>query len=1016
MIALQILEKLIQSRWNALPREQCEGIKNYVVSVIIKTSSDEGTMKRDRMLLNKMNLILVKVLKYEWPKHWPSFIPDIVAASRTNASLCENNMVILKLLSEEVFDFSQEQMTTVKAKNMKSQLCGEFSEIFQLCMEVLEKAQKPSLIVATLEALLRFLKWIPLGYIFETALGQTLTHRFLNVPQFRNAALRCVTEVCALPLSPEYEPALVEIWLASLEQVTRQLPMAPELDLAQAYARSAAEEQRFLQNLALFLAGSLGTHVRLLEARAAPETVLLAHAYLLRLSLIEDREVFKVCLEYWASFVAALYNEYPFQGLSSGPLLLGSSTNSAASGTRRAIYVGVLSELRVVMIERMVKPEEVLVVEDENGEVVREWVRETDTITLYNSMHEVLVFLTHLDYADTEAIMTEKLSRQYDGSEWSWGALNRLCWAIGSISGALNEETEKRFLVNVIRDLLGLCEMKRGKDNKAIIASNIMYVVGQYPRFLNSHWKFLKTVVVKLFEFMHETHEGVQDMACDTFIKIARKTKRQFVIVQPMESGGPFLDELIASMPPVICDLTPAQVHTFYEAVGVLVRAQPDTQAQQQELAALMALPNASWDTIIAGAAQQPAVLQDSDTLRSLSNILRTNLAVCRSTGPAFTPQLSRIYMDMLSLYRAVSGLVSDAFGAPGAASQMASRMQATKGMRAVKKDILRLVDAFMAEGAEGDAGAVAENFCPPLFDAILGDYQRCVEPARDAEVLSLTATCFTHLGRHMQPMVAPVLEACFECTLGMINKDFAEFPEHRSTFFRLLQAIISKAFPALLSLPPARFKLVIDSILWALKHTHHDSAETGLRMCLDLLQSVAALEPAASAAPFYQAFYLPILQDILYVLTDADHKAGFKLQTLILAHLIGQAVQPGRIQVPLWDSASSAGSSYADNAAFIRTHIRSLLTTAFPHLQPAQIETFIHGLQDLHGDPALFRLHIRDFLISLREFASQDGQDLYAEERELEQERKRQAELEAAKRVPGLLRPAPVDTAGLSD
>lgn len=54
-----------------------------------------------------------------------------------------------------------------------------------------------------------------------------------------------------------------------------------------------------------------------------------------------------------------------------------------------------------------------------------------------------------------------------------------------------------------LQDLLGLCEQKRGKDNKAIIASNIMYIVGQYPRFLRAHWKFLKTVVNKLFEFMH---------------------------------------------------------------------------------------------------------------------------------------------------------------------------------------------------------------------------------------------------------------------------------------------------------------------------------------------------------------------------------------------------------------------------------------------------------------------------------------------------------------------------------
>lgn len=62
--------------------------------------------------------------------------------------------------------------------------------------------------------------------------------------------------------------------------------------------------------------------------------------------------------------------------------------------------------------------------------------------------------------------------------------------------------------MTVIKDLLGLCEIKRGKDNKAVVASDIMYIVGQYPRFLKAHWKFLKTVVNKLFEFMHETHEG----------------------------------------------------------------------------------------------------------------------------------------------------------------------------------------------------------------------------------------------------------------------------------------------------------------------------------------------------------------------------------------------------------------------------------------------------------------------------------------------------------------------------
>lgn len=34
------------------------------------------------------------------------------------------------------------------------------------------------------------------------------------------------------------------------------------------------------------------------------------------------------------------------------------------------------------------------------------------------------VYLTHLDYSDTEHIMTDKLYRQVDGTEWSWKNLN----------------------------------------------------------------------------------------------------------------------------------------------------------------------------------------------------------------------------------------------------------------------------------------------------------------------------------------------------------------------------------------------------------------------------------------------------------------------------------------------------------------------------------------------------------------------------------------------------------------
>ena len=60
---------------------------------------------------------------------------------------------------------------------------------------------------------------------------------------------------------------------------------------------------------------------------------------------------------------------------------------------------------------------------------------------------------------------------------------------------------------------------------------------------------------------MHETHEGVQDMACDTFIKIAQKCRRQFVQIQVGEVM-PFIDELLANINSIICDLQPQQVRS----------------------------------------------------------------------------------------------------------------------------------------------------------------------------------------------------------------------------------------------------------------------------------------------------------------------------------------------------------------------------------------------------------------------------------------------------------------------
>lgn len=125
-----------------------------------------------------------------------------------------------------------------------------------------------------------------------------------------------------------------------------------------------------------------------------------------------------------------------------------------------------------------------------------------------------------------------------------------------------------------------------------------------------------------------------------------------------------------------------------------------------------------------------------------------------------------------------------------------------------------------------------------------------------------------------MEDKVPTIMENVFECTLEMINKDFSEYPEHRVEFFRLLKAINLYCFPALLKLDGRQFKFVIDSCMWASKHDNREVENTGLSMCIELMEHMSESDPQTSNM-FFQQFFVIILQDVFFVLTDTDHKAG---------------------------------------------------------------------------------------------------------------------------------------------
>ena len=987
IIALNVLARLIQQKWTILPEDQREGMKNFVVDLIVELSSDQDALDRNRLYVKRLNLVLVNILKHEWPGKWPDFIPELVNSSSKSESLCENNMMILMTLSEEVFDYSKEAMVSSKVQMLKERLNSEFSMIFDLCVYVLENATSLSLISATLSTLHKFLNWIPLGYIFETSIVSVLLNTFFPNAAFRNMALLCLVEIGSLSVEADmYDDAFVQLYMVFVGEQLSQI-ITRETNIIQAHLLGSDDEKSFVHYLALFFTEFFKAHRGLLESREdTHEALLEGHMILAQISAVRDQKIFRITLDYWHSLARSLYigmgkaaasssssSSKSKKGKNSKALVLLAKNNpfsvlatseDAVASAQRKLYKPVLSAMRLLIIQRMPKPEEVLVVEDENGHIVRHRGKDTAAMALYKVMRDTLVFLTNLDPQEVEVIMKSKLVLQMNGREWSWANISTLCWAIGSISGAYSVEQEKRFLVHVIKDLLALCEMRRGKDNKAVVAANIMYVVGQYPRFLLAHWKFLKTVVTKLFEFMHERHEGVQDMACDTFLKIAYRCRRKFVTVQPQESE-PFIIPILRQIREITEHLEPSQIQTFFAAIGCMIADTSDAGARDELSSRLFEWPNGIWAQIMSSAADDPSVLDDWDTMRTLADLLRTNVAAADSMGNAYLTQLSGIYLDILSVYNYYSEAMSTVLSELGAEGTNRTKV---KLMRAVKKEALVLIATYVK--STGDGKLVIDSFVPPLMEAVLYDYRNIIPAARDAEVLSLMETMAVSLKELFTPVVPHVLDAVFQVTLEMITEGYDAFMDIRVGFFRMLRAFNEHCFGAFFMVPEDVFKYTVEAMVWAMEHNSLEIAELGVRSLLELLDRVNGSEVADA---FYESFFLNIMTAVFSVLTDTLHKTGFRLQVQLL-QLMLSLVATDSISSPVFDTAAFPGET---NMSFTRSYVTDLLAKAFSNVKAEEVAEYVDEMFRLsQGESSAFKSHMRDFLISIRQYTASIEQE----------------------------------------
>ena len=110
--------------------------------------------------------------------------------------------------------------------------------------------------------------------------------QFLETPEFRNVTLKCLAEIAALNVGPEYDPKFVILFAMVMTSINRMIP--PSTNIAAAYANAGDSGQELVLNLALFLANFLSNHLRAVETDQNRDVLLNAHLYMVKVSQVDE--------------------------------------------------------------------------------------------------------------------------------------------------------------------------------------------------------------------------------------------------------------------------------------------------------------------------------------------------------------------------------------------------------------------------------------------------------------------------------------------------------------------------------------------------------------------------------------------------------------------------------------------------------------------------------------------------------------------------------------------------------
>lgn len=928
-IALQVLEETVKSKWVLFNEEMKAGLRQYVFTTVIERSAQPHDI-----ILQKFNSVLIEIVKRDWPKKWPTFINDLISVSQTTSmEVSMNSLVILKNMNEQIF-IVEDDITTTKKRLLRKTLKQEYFTIFQFISLILEYSEtqelEDSLLESCLNAFKSFCKSMPPEFVFSTRIVDYILGH-LNSPH-SIATINCLMEIIEMKKASqeantfERSMEVVEFEKQKVILIHNELLNFFKLYLGKfesavnnqklhiAYKHMTEQEQMFVKKYTLIFCSMYSNWLYDLNIEQVKQGL----GYLIQLSKIEDASLFREIFTFWSKFVYEMYSEYPLRLPTSKSL-------------KRSSFNFIFESLLPILVNNMPRPVEVFILVNDLGEIVRDKKVETIEIEFYKKMKMCIFYLSYCIENFMTDFFQKKIEKFISMANFDHAFLNKICWSIGSIANALEESVERDFFVLILKNLLTMCEVRNLKDEKAIIASNIMFIIGQYYRFLKYHGDFLIVVVKKLFEFMLETHEGIKEMACDNFFKICEKCPNQFFIRKDKIF---FYEHILNDLPSVTMNLDFYLQRMVVEGLLSVLKACRKAELKYVETIFDVVTNKKILDERYITSIH--TVIQDPYQLKMAVHLIESY-----SLGFKFLPELFQtmnIIDSFLFFYKRISS------------PELSYNTIVTKNLGILKTSLANFFETIVC------SGFMNADFLNSLCENVLLDYKSSYDPA----LLSLANSIIQNTSNFNNPIEIQRLQFIIS-NLLVPSVSFVlkvdEYPDLSAKYLELIKSMSVKAFKIafpLLSENPS-YESIINSIIFSLTGLHAVS-----QLALENLQLFFLYSVENNLFGVFNRFYLICLENILGIIFDKDMRQNYDSQVDLLFDLMRYL---GRI--PSLDNTNN-------NFLIFRNFISDLFAKNFKNLTQSSVQIFIEGIIEIKNKEC-FREHLDDFNVKIYEYGDEE-------------------------------------------